>query len=213
MSHATERGEEGGDAPSSMMASRGIFVETSGNYEYLTEGYYRCQDAEIEGVPLIRPTCNDALDAYVVPVALEKAALAGLAVPEWYLSNEYFTPPAVVYGVNPFSRKFAVVRTDNERESAAKQLTWNFKYSMCCQRIEAATEIIEIRMVGGQTERGEYADWAYLVHEAFNLPVAAIRLLKTGTLVQLSAIEILPYRTLNAREKRWVAELHRRVRE
>ncbi|MEW5875874.1 MAG: hypothetical protein AB1752_11925 [Candidatus Zixiibacteriota bacterium] len=190
----------------------GVFVETSGNYEYLTEGYYRCQDAELDGIPLTRPTCNDALDAYVVPVALEKAALAGLAVPEWYFSNEYFTPPAVVYGVNPFSRKFAVVRTEADRESAAKQLTWNFKYSMCCQRIEPTTELVEIRMVGGQTERGEYADWAYLVHEAFNLPVASIRLLKTGSLVQLSAIEILPVRTLTKQERRWADELVRRVR-
>ena len=62
------------------------FFELSGNYEYLTEGYYRCLDAELQGHDDIIPRCLDALDAYVVPVALEKAELAGIAIPEWYLT-------------------------------------------------------------------------------------------------------------------------------
>ena len=95
----------------------------SGNYEYLTDGYYECQDAELSGAPGVMPTCADALDAYVVPIALEKAANAGIAVPDWVLTHEYFPVPAVCYGVNPFSRRYAIVRAESERESAAKQLT------------------------------------------------------------------------------------------
>src|SRR5262245_6242881 len=118
----------------------------SGDYEYMTEGYYTCQDAELAGYSEVLPTCADALDAYVVPIAMEKAAKAGIAVPDWVLTNEYFPVPAVCYGVNPFSRKYAVVREEGEREAVARRLTWNFKYTMCCQSISAATQIAEFRL-------------------------------------------------------------------
>jgi len=187
-------------------------VNVSGNYEYLTEEYYRCQDAELAGGTLPSPTCADALDAYIVPVALEKAAMAGLPVPDWFLTNEYFQPPAVVDAINPFSRRFAVVRSEAECATAAKQLSWNFKYSFCVQRISDATELVEVRMVAGRTEQPDYADWASLVYAVFALPVASIRLLCTGPVVQFSAIGMLPWRTLTATERRWAEELVRRMR-
>jgi hypothetical protein len=177
----------------------------SGNYEYLTDGYYACQDAELSGAADVMPTCADALDAYVVPIALEKAAKAGVAVPDWVLTHEYFPVPAVCYGVNPFSRRFAVVRDESEREAAAKQLTWNFKYTMCCQRISVATEIAEFRMVGGRTEEAEFADWADRLFGIFRLPVATVRLLRNGRL-EFSAIEILPFKQLTPTERRWARE-------
>jgi len=90
-------------------------LEFLGSYEYMSEGYYACQDAELAGEGAM-PTCADALDAYVVPIALEKAAKAGVPVPEWLLTSEYFPVPAVCYGVNPFSRKYAVVRDEASRE-------------------------------------------------------------------------------------------------
>ncbi len=178
----------------------------SGNYEYLTEGYYECQDAELAGVPDVLPTCGDALDAYVVPIALVKAERAGLAVPEWFIANEYFPVPVVCYGVNPFSRKYAVVRTEAEREVAAKQLTWNYKYTVCCQRITPEGTIAEFRMVAGRTETPEFADWAAKVFDVFHVPMALIRLLRNGRLA-LSAIEQLPSKTLTPRERAWVEEL------
>lgn len=186
-------------------------MELSGNYEYLTEGYYRCQDAELQGRPSVMPRCSDALDAYVVPIALEKAQLAGIPIPEWYLTNEYFPPPAVVYGVNPFTRKFAVVFTEDERDRAAKQLTWNFKYSVCCQRITSDVEIVDFAMVDGRTARPDMEAMARQVHEVFNLPMGSIRVLKTGSIIQLSAIELLPKRALGMQERTWLNELKARV--
>ena len=47
---------------------------------------------------------------------------AGLAVPDWVLTHEYFPVPAVCYGVNPFSRRYAVVREESARETVAKKL-------------------------------------------------------------------------------------------
>lgn len=181
-------------------------LRLSGNYEYLTEGYYECQDAELAHRGEVMPTCADALDAYVVPIALEKASKAGVAVPDWILTHEYFPVPAVCYGVNPFSRRYAVVRDESARESVAKKLTWNFKYSMCCQRISAATEVVEFRMIGGRTEQQEFAGWADRVFSIFRIPIATVRLLRNGRL-ELSAIEILPYRFLTPTERGWAREL------
>jgi RimK-like ATPgrasp N-terminal domain len=178
----------------------------SGNYEYLTEGYYECQDAELARRGEVMPTCADALDAYVVPIALEKASKAGLAVPDWVLTHEYFPVPAVCYGVNPFSRRYAVVREESAREAVAKKLTWNFKYSMCCQRISAETEIVEFRMVAGRTSDEEFAGWADRVFSIFRIPLATVRLLRNGRL-ELSAIEILPYRFLTHEERDWAREM------
>jgi hypothetical protein len=181
----------------------------SGNYEYLTEGYYACQDAELAGLPDVMPTCGDALDAYVVPIALEKAWKAGLPVPDWVLTHEYCPVPAVCYGVNPFSRRYAVVRAESEREPVAKQLTWNFKYTICCQRITPTTDVLEFRMVCGRTEAPGLAHWADRIFSVFRVPVATVRLLVDGADRKLSAIELLPWRSLNAVERGWATEFAR----
>ena len=177
----------------------------SGDYEYMTAGYYACQDAELAGADAL-PTCADALDAYVVPIALEKAAKAGLAVPEWILTHEYFPVPAVCYGVNPVSRRHEVVRDESARRVVARRLTSNFRYSMCCELITRETEVVEFRMVGGRTESAEFAGWADAVFSVFRVPLATVRLLRNGKL-QLSAIEPLPRRVLTPGEIAWAREL------
>jgi len=179
----------------------------SGRYEYMTEGYYACQDAELAGEDAM-PTCGDALDAYVVPIALEKAAKAGIPVPAWLLTNEYFPVPAICYGVNPFSRKYAVVKDEASRESEARRLTWNHKYTMCCQSIGATTEIVEFRMVCGRTEQTEFADWAKRLFEVFRVPLATVRLLR-GARLEFSALEALPFESLAPSERAWAEEFGR----
>ncbi len=179
----------------------------SGAYEYLTEGYYACQDAELAG-DTAGPLCAETLDAYVVPIALEKAAKQGISVPDWVLTNEYFPIPAVCYGVNPFSRRYAFVRSEDERTAAAKRLTWNFKYTMCCQLVSATAELVEFRMVAGRTSDAELGGWADAIHRIFGLPVARVRLVRDGAL-RLSAIEALPWRSLTAEEREWARTLVR----
>ena len=176
----------------------------SGEYEYMSAGYYACQDAELAGADVL-PACADALDAYVVPIALEKAANAGLAVPEWILTHEYFPVPAVCYGVNPLSRRHEVVRDESSRRAVARRLTSNFRYSMCCQLIAPQTEIAEFRMVFGRTESAEFAGWADSVFSVFRVPLATVRLLR-GARLELSAIEPLPRRVLTPTELAWLGE-------
>ena len=181
-----------------------VAPELCGDYEVLSEGYYRCQDAELAGL-LPEPTCADAVDAYVVPIALEKAALAGLPVPEWFLSNEYFPPPCVVYGVNPFTRGFAIVRDEAQREAAASKFTWRKKYVLCGQIISAATEIVTVRVVRGRTESAAYETWAADVDRVFRVPLATLRLLRTGDDVRFSSLTVLRAKSLTPRERAFLA--------
>ncbi|MCE9636762.1 MAG: RimK-like ATPgrasp N-terminal domain-containing protein [Planctomycetes bacterium] len=182
-----------------------VAPEFSGDYEVLSEGYYRCQDAELSGARP-DPTCADAVDAYVVPIALEKAALAGLPVPEWFLSNELFPPPCVVYGVNPFSRGYAFVRDEAQREAAAAKFTWRKKYVLCGQIISDATEVVALRVVRGHTESPGYERWAADIDRVFRIPLATVRLLRTGDDVRFSSITVLPAKSLTPRERAWLAE-------
>jgi hypothetical protein len=200
MSSGTDPSRASAEAP-----GKRVHLEISGDYEVLSEGYYRCQDAELAGLRPI-PTCADAVDALVVPIALEKAAIAGLAVPEWFLTNEYFSPPCVAYGVNPFTRGFAVVRNERERELAASKLTWRKKYVLCCQRIEDATEIVEVVVVRGRTESAGFEAWAADVERVFRVPLVTLRLLRTGTDVRFSSLGVPPDRALTPAERRWAAE-------
>ncbi len=193
--------------------ARSDSILLSDGYEYMSEGYYACQDAEFAGTGAM-PTCADALDAYVVPVALEKAALAGVPVPEWVLTNEYFPVPAVCYGVNPFSRKYAFVRDEASRGREARRLTWNHKYTMCCQLATHETRIAEFRMICGKTEDARFADWAERLFAVFRVPVATIRLLErpgkaTVPSFEFSAVEPLRLASLTETERRWAHEAAR----
>ena len=178
----------------------------SGNYEYMTEGYFECQDAELAGRAGVMPTCADALDAYVVPIALEKAAKAGIAVPEWILTHEYFPVPAVCYGVNPFSRRHELVTDESARRAVARRLTSNFRYSMCCELVTPDARLAEFRMVCGRTTSPEFAGWADRVFSVFRVPLATVRVICAET-TMLSAIEILPRRVLTPLELEWAREL------
>ena len=158
------------------------------------------------------PTSAEALDAYVVPIALQKAEAAGLPVPEWFLANEWFPPNVVVYGVNPFNRSYAVVRTEEQQRVAAKRLTWRFKYTVCCERIAPETELVEFRAVGGRADAPEFAGWADAVLRVFRFPVARVRLLRTGDRLELSAIEKLPWKSLTRAERAHAEEFRRSAR-
>jgi len=43
------------------------------------------------------------LDAYIVPICLEKAKLAGIQVCDWTISDYFVSLPALIYGLNYFS--------------------------------------------------------------------------------------------------------------
>jgi len=162
----------------------------NGDYEYLGEGYYACAEAEGEG---ILPTCADTLDAYIVPIALERARISGLAVPEWHLTNGSFEAPAILYGVNPFARSHEVVREGGDKEAAARKISRQGKFVICCQSLPHGAEIVEFEMILGHSIDSRFSTWARDIYDIFHLPLARVRLIEANGQFYLSAIERLPY--------------------
>jgi hypothetical protein len=174
------------------------FLLLHGDYEYLSEGYYAAVEAELQGLKAL-PFSADALDAYHVPIALERVRQAGLPVPEWRLTNDAILPPAVIYGVHPFARTFRVVYTDEEARIAAHQLSRQGKYLLCYQRLPAQARLVEVELILDRTPQVRYALWAERIYMLFHLPLAKLRLIETpdGQAV-FSALERLPHKRLSA---------------
>ncbi|KQM11876.1 hypothetical protein AOA80_05980 [Methanomassiliicoccales archaeon RumEn M1] len=69
------------------------FLNILGDYRYLSEGHYSSVEAEISGVR-VYPRVKEALDAYIVPLCLQRAEAAGIPVPENYITNDVSNRPA-----------------------------------------------------------------------------------------------------------------------
>ncbi len=159
------------------------------DYEYLGDGYYACVKAELEETTGV-PTCEEVLDAYIVPIALEKARAAGIPVPKWTFTNGAFEPPAVLYGVNPFARSFAVVREDEDWHEAARRVSRRGKFVICCQAMPAGAQLVDFDLWDGAASDARFKEWAARLTDVFGLPAAHVRLIECadGSFL-LSAIE------------------------
>ncbi len=188
------------------MITTGELVNLSGDYDYLSSGYYLSQDYENAGQE-IRPSCKEILDAYIPPLCLEKAKLAGVAVPSFYISNGYFEPPVIVDPINPFTLKGRLVLRTSRAKSAAKSLTRNFTYAICCQEIPPGAKVRFFRAVLGWSAQPAFREVAAAVWEIFAIPLAMVRVLRTveGTTL-LSDIAPLDPRRLTRREAGYLQE-------
>jgi hypothetical protein len=184
-------------------------INLAGRYDYLELPYYLSQDLESSGQK-VYPSCADALDAYITPVFLEKARLAGLKVPEYYITNGYFEPPVIVYPINPFMQKFSVVLKAGHKGRVAKSITRNYTYAVCCQDIPPGAKIRHFRSVLGWSVNKQYRDLSERMWEVYRIPLAEVRVmvLESGETL-LSDLVQLPFESLNVRE---LAYLNERVR-
>lgn len=189
------------------LRSEGVLVNLSGNYNYLESPYYRSQDVENSGVE-VHPTCKEMLDAYVTPVFLEKAKLAELPIPEYYITNSYFEPPVVVDPINPFMTKSRIVLKANRRESVARSMTRNFTYAMCCQDIPPGAKVVYFRAVLGWCAARKYRAAAESIWRVFRIPIARVRVLELADKSFLfSDISPLPFEKLHKREVDHIGKL------
>lgn len=176
-----------------------------GDYEYLGEGYYALQEYE-HAADDPQFTCADALDAYVVPIALERARRAGIPTPAWYLTNEYFEPPALLYGVNPFARTYLRVDDPDAAYAAARRMSRNGKFVICCQELPPDARLVEFDVVFGETPDAAYAAWAADLYQVFRLPLIRVRLIESAAGATLSALERLPRRRFSAAVRALLAQ-------
>jgi hypothetical protein len=174
------------------------FLNILGDYRYLSEGHYSSVEAEISGVR-VYPRVKEALDAYIVPLCLQRAEAAGIPVPEYYITNDVFEPPCIVYPINPFMKRHSVVHKAGHVKRIARSMTRNFKYAMCVQRIDEGAAVREYKCVMGSTTSEHLDDMAAKVWDLFHLPLCKLRIIEDGRLM-LSAIEPLQLQDLGSRE-------------
>lgn len=172
-----------------------------GDYSYMGSAYYEVLDAELGGQKLI-PTTRDALDAYVAPIAMERARLGGLLVPEHLLATERFPePPFMAYPVNPFSSAAELIVDARTLEERRNGLTYTGKYAVLCQTLPDDYRIDVVRVILGRTLTEEYRDFATEVFELFRIPLARVRVIVAPHGYLLSALEPLPFESLTLNEK------------
>ncbi len=173
----------------------------AGDYSYLSAGYYASLDAELEGLAVM-PTTLEALDAYVVPIAMEKAQLAELPIPEFHIANTRFPPPPMLaYPINPFSSKGELLLDGEQLAAHRNGLTYTGKYAVLCQALPADCRIDVVRSVLGRTLVPEYAAFAARVFTVFRLPLARVRVIVTSKAYLLSALMPLPLEQLVPEER------------
>lgn len=181
-------------------------VNLAGYYDYLSRAYYVSQDYENDG-KVIKPSSKEMLDAYVPPLFLEKAKIAGLLVPDYFISNGHFDPPAIVDPVNPFTLRGKIVLKPKLAKTIGKSLTRNYTYAICCQPIPEGAKVIYFSSVIGWAVQKEYRDLSQAIWDNFSIPLALVRVIKTKEENYLfSDISPLFMEDLKEREREYIEE-------
>lgn len=183
----------------------GIDCVISKDYFYKTESYYEIILKEVNGEQQVFPSSKDVLDAYVVPIALKRAELAGIPVCTWEISYGYVPAPAVVYSLNYFSDPSIhfVVKNCGEAKKVSKHVTNCGKYPLCYQPISEDSEVIGFSVIFGQTdvENEQLKFIASKVYEVFKIPVLKVLCVNKDGKMLLSAISPLNTSELTKKEK------------
>ncbi|MCX8207340.1 MAG: RimK-like ATPgrasp N-terminal domain-containing protein [Methanothrix sp.] len=174
------------------------------NYFYKTEPYYTIVQNEFEGIRTV-PSSSAVLDAYIVPICLEKARMAGIPVCEWVVSYAYITLPAIVYGLNYFSTpsEHFVVKDFTSAKKAIKHVTNYGKYPFCYQKISDEAEVAVYTSIFGRTVdcSDEIDTLAEKIYAVFNIPLVSLVLVRDLGGYRLSSLAPVMYSQLSEKER------------
>lgn len=176
----------------------------SANYTYKTEPYYTILRLELEGKAVL-PSSASVIDAYVVPLCLERAHLAGIPVCEWGISQGYTPLPAILYGLNYYATaaEYAVVRDSGKAKEFVKHITNRGKYPFCYQNLDEGAEIASCTAIFGMTAGrcSRVAELAQQVYELFHIPLITIVYVRTGERYLLSSLSPVKSSQLSDEER------------
>lgn len=182
-------------------------LNLAGDYTYLSAGYYASLDAELAGERIL-PTSEEALDAYVVPILLEKARHAGMAVPDATIVTDRFpTPPFLAWPINPFSTKGEVILDASTLEARRGGLTYAGKYAVACQRLPADHRLDTVRVVLGACAVPELAELASEAFRVLRLPLMRLRVIVSADAYLLAAVGPLAFEDLTTDERERIDEV------
>ena len=173
------------------------------SYFYKTEPYYTIVKNEYDGIKTV-PSSSDVLDAYIVPICLEKAKLAEIPICDWVISYQYISLPAVVYGLNYFSTPsdHFVVKDVEEAKKVIKHVTNLGKYPFCYQKITDESTVVKCVSIFGKTINccEGVSALADKVYRAFRIPLVEIVLIRDKAGYRLSSLAPVKYSQLSKEE-------------
>ena len=186
----------------------GAYHVISENYSYKTETYYTILGHELDG-KTVRPSSRAVLDAYVVPICLERAKLGGIPVCEWGISQAYVPLPAILYGLNYFATTsdFFVVYDNDKAKEVIKHITNIGKYPFCYQKlVDGATVDSCVGIFGrSPTSCPPLARLVEKVYGCFSIPIFTMVFIKSGEQYLLSSLAPTRYSQLSADERTLLA--------
>jgi hypothetical protein len=190
--------------PVRIVKREGIHHVVTEGYFYKTEAYYTILNYEQQNKP-VEPASATVLDAYVVPLCLEKASLAGIPVCSWGISHSFVPTPSIIYGLNYFATSaeyFMVIDADSSK-SVIKHITNNGKYPFCFQKISGDSEIIACTGIFGRTVTAsqETADIVANIYRLFRIPLVTHVFVREKTGLRLSALTPTRYSKLSDDER------------
>jgi len=173
------------------------------SYFYKTEPYYTIVKNEHEGMKTV-PSSSDVLDAYIVPICLEKAKLANIPINDWIISYQYVSLPALVYGLNYFSTPsdHFEVRDLEEAKKVIKHVTNRGKYPFCYQKLGENSKVVSCVSIFGKTINcyKNVSSLAERIYEVFRIPLVKIVLIKDESGYRLSSLAPVKYSQLSKEE-------------
>jgi hypothetical protein len=176
----------------------------SENYSYKTETYYSILCHELEGKP-VRPSSSAILDAYVVPLCLERAKRGGIPACDWGISQGYVPLPAILYGLNYFATTsdFFVVDDNAKAKGVIKHITNTGKYPYCYQKLDEGASIHSCIGIFGKTTTPctRISQLAGKVYEQFSIPLVTMVFVKSGEQYMLSSLAPTKYSQLSGEER------------
>jgi len=182
----------------------GVWHVVSEDYSYKTEPYYTILRYELMGKK-VRPSTSAVLDAYVVPMCLERAKLAGIPVADWGIAQGFVPLPSVIYGINYFatSADFTVVRDDAKAKEVIAHVTNKGKYPFCYQKITPGATVHSCVSIFGRTADScaAVASLAAMVYEIFSIPLVTMVLIREGDDIRLSSLSPTRFSRISGDER------------
>ncbi len=182
----------------------------SENHFYKSEAYYTAVSSEMSGINTV-PSSGQVIEAYVVPICLEKAKLSGIDVSDWEISYQYASTPCVIYGLNYFSTpsEFFVVKDVEMAKDVIKHVTNKGKYPFCYQKLAEGARIVAVTSVFGNAVENKDPGVTGLiaaVYRLFKIPLFSAVLIERDGKYLLSSMGPVRYSKLTRQEKHLLGE-------
>ena len=182
----------------------GIHYVISEDYSYKTEPYYTILSYELAGKD-VRPTSSAVLDAYVVPMCLERARLAGIPVCDWGISQGYVPVPSIIYGLNYFatSADFVILKDEGRAREVIAHVTNKGKYPFCYQKIPGDATVHSCVSIFGRTADSclAIAGLAERIYNVFSIPLVTMVFVQTEGRYLLSSLSPTRYSRITSDER------------